>query len=420
MFYDETLFSLVKQTSTRRFCLLDKHLVFRQIVISVQRAPNRNFNYDPIHIKVTSQNKVSLPEDLNYQDPVEGLVNIYRFMHGDNSILPQDQITFFGYNKPSLLQLLNFADKAFIPQQFSLIAHGANSVVLRINRPEEELSKNSLKDLVLKYSNPKSIQRETQVYQLFQPTPMDIFNIQIEYVQKFIKDIDPTRVIFLKNRECTLNHFLEHTFKGLNIDECEKTGFLLKLFLDICKQVQFLHHNNILHRDIKPENILIDDYQPYLTDFDLSTNIEDSKTKNTGTPIYRDPQNTREAATVESDVYSLGCLLFYIFNQKNPFISEEEYSLLEKSCSSTEIHQKLFYRQQELKITQTPQRHEGILNDVDELINLCIQYQRDHRIKLNDLMIRIAILYDICSPQLKHYSLIDYNLLDQKLLFGNK
>src|SRR3954452_4534242 len=77
------------------------------------------------------------------------------------------------------------------------------------------------------------------------------------------------------------------------------------------------HAKGILHRDLKPANIMIDGRgEPRITDFGLAMTYEDSADSNivAGTPAYMAPEQFEgKAASVQSDLYALGLVLYEVF-----------------------------------------------------------------------------------------------------------
>jgi serine/threonine-protein kinase len=77
------------------------------------------------------------------------------------------------------------------------------------------------------------------------------------------------------------------------------------------------HAKGILHRDLKPANIMIDGRgEPRITDFGLAMTNEESADSNViaGTPAYMAPEQLEgKAASVQSDLYALGLVLYEIF-----------------------------------------------------------------------------------------------------------
>jgi predicted Ser/Thr protein kinase len=77
------------------------------------------------------------------------------------------------------------------------------------------------------------------------------------------------------------------------------------------------HAKGILHRDLKPANIMIDGRgEPRITDFGLAMTSEESAESKivAGTPLYMAPEQLEgKPASVQSDLYALGLVLYEIF-----------------------------------------------------------------------------------------------------------
>jgi len=107
----------------------------------------------------------------------------------------------------------------------------------------------------------------------------------------------------------------------------------LKLFLKVCSAVDLAHQNHIIHRDIKPTNVLVKhDGEPKLLDFGiaklLSVDSDDGNitvaTERRLTPMYAAPeQSVGQPATIATDVYSLGALLYELLTNKPPSSSSD-------------------------------------------------------------------------------------------------
>lgn len=104
----------------------------------------------------------------------------------------------------------------------------------------------------------------------------------------------------------------------------------LKLFRETCDAVAFAHANLVVHRDIKPSNILIDPAgKPRLVDFGIGKLLDDSAalpatTQAMLTPDYAAPEQLGgDEATVATDVYALGVVLYELVSGQSPWRTEK-------------------------------------------------------------------------------------------------
>jgi eukaryotic-like serine/threonine-protein kinase len=103
----------------------------------------------------------------------------------------------------------------------------------------------------------------------------------------------------------------------------------LRLFRSVCEAVLYAHQHAVIHRDLKPSNILVkDDSAVRLLDFGIAKHLQSlgddvSQTipgMRMMTPAYAAPEQIRgEQVGVQSDVYSLGVVLYQLLAGRLPF-----------------------------------------------------------------------------------------------------
>jgi eukaryotic-like serine/threonine-protein kinase len=94
-----------------------------------------------------------------------------------------------------------------------------------------------------------------------------------------------------------------------------------RIVIDLCHAVSAVHDAGLLHRDIKAHNVMLGhDGRVVLMDFGTGRELTDAKASDlAGTPLYVAPEVLDgNAATAQSDVYSLGVLLFHLLTGAYP------------------------------------------------------------------------------------------------------
>ena len=109
------------------------------------------------------------------------------------------------------------------------------------------------------------------------------------------------------------------------------------------------HERNLIHRDIKPGNILVTpDGTAKLSDLGLAFYLNDPNDpragKIVGTADYLSPEQIRTPThiTSNSDIYSLGCTLYYAVTGKVPFPGGNSHSKARRHLEETPWHPRRF------------------------------------------------------------------------------
>ncbi len=123
----------------------------------------------------------------------------------------------------------------------------------------------------------------------------------------------------------------------------------LSLFSKVCDAVDYAHRNLVVHRDLKPSNIQVTtDGEPKLLDFGIAKLLEPgaydlsiAETDASGrlmTPEYASPEQVRgQPASIASDVYALGVLLFRLLAGRAPYdAASTDRRALENAILDTE------------------------------------------------------------------------------------
>jgi hypothetical protein len=114
----------------------------------------------------------------------------------------------------------------------------------------------------------------------------------------------------------------------------------IQIARQLCAGLAAAHDRGVLHRDLKPANVMIDGRgQVRITDFGISAPAGDPTADSAaGTPAYMAPEQfTTHQASIRSDIYSLGLVLYELFTGKQVFSANSvlEYAKLHKQTSPT-------------------------------------------------------------------------------------
>ena len=116
---------------------------------------------------------------------------------------------------------------------------------------------------------------------------------------------------------------------------------ILKIFVNICKGVEYAHHKKIIHRDLKPQNIMLNQQnEPKVMDFGLARQLDSGRSLSlsgeiVGTPTYMAPEVAYGSKGDErSDIYSLGAILYEMVTNKTPLEGETTLEIFFKLANS--------------------------------------------------------------------------------------
>ncbi len=109
------------------------------------------------------------------------------------------------------------------------------------------------------------------------------------------------------------------------------------IVLNLADGLSYAHRLGAIHCDLKPANILFDaDGEPVIGDFGIARLLSDANQASrtggvTGTPNYMSPEQVSgKPVSRESDLYSLGVILFELLTGRVPFSADSPAAVMEK------------------------------------------------------------------------------------------
>jgi serine/threonine-protein kinase len=181
--------------------------------------------------------------------------------------------------------------------------------------------------------------------QLTHPAIIPIYTIQSEeayYTMPFVEG-QTLKQIIRKARQQEKN--------GESPDHTGSILAFMRIFITICQAVAYAHSKGVLHRDLKLENIIIGKYgEVLILDWGLAKYVQTPEEENgetnapsthpeitrmgkvVGTIAYMAPERALgQPATIQTDIYSLGVILYQMLTLHPPFKRDKTLSKFKKN-----------------------------------------------------------------------------------------
>lgn len=175
------------------------------------------------------------------------------------------------------------------------------------------------------------------------------------------------------------------------------------LVVKMLKAVAYCHARKIAHCDMKPKNLLLmsDDNDSFikLADFGFAARVHEPKslTKQCGTPFFVAPEILmRKAYDHNSDMWSVGCIVFLLLSGNLPFMGR----------SQKELFRKIVAGKYEFK----DEDWSGISEDAKDLVRRMLVLNPDERISSSE-----AIRHKWLKTSRDRLSLISLQSTSQRL-----
>ena len=124
---------------------------------------------------------------------------------------------------------------------------------------------------------------------------------------------------------------------------CTETNLLplrqaVLVIFKMCRALDYAFQNGVIHRDIKPANILLSERDDIkVSDFGTAKISQSEHTQIDGflgSPAYMSPEQINEQGpSVQSDIYSLGVVMYELLTGRLPFRAENAVAMINKILS---------------------------------------------------------------------------------------
>ncbi|MBU5317826.1 protein kinase [Clostridium bornimense] len=207
--------------------------------------------------------------------------------------------------------------------------------------------------------------------------------------------------------------FLEY-IEGKGLDEIDvfelSNSEKYKIIEQLIDAIQVAHENNIIHRDISPKNIMVhNDNKVKLIDFGISKikdMVNDATVYQFVTNGYAAPEvkEHSENATEQSDIYSLGAVIYYLFTGEEPPLSYKVKESLSHSGIDVDLR-KILLKMMETTIDERYKDIFDVKKDLFAFIGKMNKSDKKYIVKINSKVLT-TMKNNNLVPQYKMYDKI--------------
>lgn len=181
--------------------------------------------------------------------------------------------------------------------------------------------------------------KEYALKKIEQPRYVRFIENEIKHL-KILNEFNPLKFYDAIKKDGDIHFVFDYAKNGNLKKYVEKIGSFnedqtLEFIKQIIETLTFAKNRNLLHLDLKPANILLYENRFVLSDWGNS--IEDDVSKSVhlkGNPIYIAPEFYYGYRTLSSEIYSLGCSVYFLLTGKHIYNLRNRYSLLQKIYST--------------------------------------------------------------------------------------
>ena len=214
------------------------------------------------------------------------------------------------------------------------------------------------------------------------------------------------------------NHYLVMEYvEGIDVSEILKsTGPLppaicAMIIREAARGLEHMHENGIIHRDIKPSNVRLGkNGHVKLMDFGIAKEEDEEAQKNltntgiiVGTPSYMSPeQASGDKLTVQSDIFSLGTMMYELLTGKKPFAADSNLTLITLIAQG--------------KFESLYHSHPHLPNGIVEIVHKAMSKNLSNRYQHIGVLIKDInnFLQSISQSQIKEYLIQYYSAVTTK------